>query len=89
MSERHACTVLREPDSNQRAVLDQIARLSDRLVVMSERAVHLLRDVYDVPGEKIDLIRNVIRALQAIPVRHANLMYIFRGYPSTHQAAGR
>lgn len=49
-------TVLREPDSNQRAVMDQIATLSDRLVVMSEHAVHLLRDVYNVPRGKIDLI---------------------------------
>ena len=31
-------TVLREPDSNQRAVLEEIAQLSDRLIVMSEHA---------------------------------------------------
>lgn len=31
-------TVLREPDVNQREVLEEIARLSDRLIVMSERA---------------------------------------------------
>ena len=49
-------TVLREPDANQRAVLDEIAQLSDRLIVMSEHAACLLRDVYDVPREKIDLI---------------------------------
>ena len=49
-------TVLREPDSNQRAVLDEIAQLSDRLIVMSEHAASLLRDVYDVAAEKIDVI---------------------------------
>jgi glycosyltransferase involved in cell wall biosynthesis len=49
-------TVLREPDANQRAVLEEIAALSDRLVVMSELAAELLRDVYAVPGEKIDVI---------------------------------
>ncbi|MDR3740721.1 MAG: glycosyltransferase family 4 protein [Terracidiphilus sp.] len=49
-------TVLREPDVNQRAVLEEIASLSDRLVVMSELAAKLLRDVYAVPGEKIDVI---------------------------------
>ncbi len=49
-------TVLREPDANQRAVLEEIAALSDRLVVMSELAAELLRDVYSVPGEKIDVI---------------------------------
>jgi glycosyltransferase involved in cell wall biosynthesis len=49
-------TVLREPDSYQRAVLDEIAHLSDRLIVMSELAACLLRDVYKVPAAKIDLI---------------------------------
>ncbi|MGA8089759.1 MAG: glycosyltransferase family 4 protein [Terracidiphilus sp.] len=49
-------TVLREPDPNQRIVLEEIAQLSDRLVVMSELAAQLLRDVYAVPGGKIDVI---------------------------------
>jgi hypothetical protein len=37
-------------------VLEEIAQLSDRMVVMSELAAQLLRDVYAVPGEKIDVI---------------------------------
>lgn len=49
-------TVLREPDANQRIVLEEIAHLSDRLVVMSELAAQLLREVYAVPGGKIDVI---------------------------------
>jgi glycosyltransferase involved in cell wall biosynthesis len=49
-------TVLREPDANQRIVLEEIAQLSDRLIVMSELAAQLLRDVYSVPGSKIDVI---------------------------------
>jgi glycosyltransferase involved in cell wall biosynthesis len=49
-------TVLKEPDPTQRAVLDEIAQLSDRLIVMSERAACMLRCVYGVPDEKIDLI---------------------------------
>jgi glycosyltransferase involved in cell wall biosynthesis len=49
-------TVLRDPDLNQRIVLEEIALLSDRMVVMSELAAQLLRDVYAVPGEKIDVI---------------------------------
>ena len=49
-------TVLREPDSDQRAVLDEIAHFSDRLIVMSEHASCLLRDVYGVPAGKIDLV---------------------------------
>jgi glycosyltransferase involved in cell wall biosynthesis len=49
-------TVLREPDANQRAVLEEIAQLSDRLVVMTELAAQLLREVYAVPAGKIDMI---------------------------------
>jgi len=49
-------TVLREPDANQRIVLEEIAQISDRLVVMSELAAQLLRDVYAVPSGKIDVI---------------------------------
>jgi glycosyltransferase involved in cell wall biosynthesis len=49
-------TVLSAPDANQRAVLEEIAHLSDRLIVMSEHASTLLREVYGVPDGKIDLI---------------------------------
>jgi glycosyltransferase involved in cell wall biosynthesis len=49
-------TVLREPDLDQQAVLEEIAHLSDRLIVMSELASTLLRSVYGVPTGKIDLI---------------------------------
>jgi glycosyltransferase involved in cell wall biosynthesis len=49
-------TVLREPDANQCAVLNEVAHLSDRLIVMSEHAACLLRDVYAIHGEKIDVI---------------------------------
>jgi len=49
-------TVLREPDCEQRAVLAEIATLSDRVIVMSEQAAEMLWDVYAVPAEKIDII---------------------------------
>ncbi len=49
-------TVLREPDANQRIVLEEIAQLSDRMIVMSELAAQLLREVYAVPAGKIDVI---------------------------------
>ena len=49
-------TVLRDPNPDQRRVLKEIVSLSDRVVVMSERGVEFLRDVYHVPAEKIDLI---------------------------------
>ncbi len=56
-------TVLAEPDPSQRAVLDAIARVSSRLVVMSAHGVALLREVYGVPGDKIDLIPHGVPTL--------------------------
>jgi glycosyltransferase involved in cell wall biosynthesis len=53
-------TVLRDPTSEQHRILTQIADLSARLIVMSERARSFLRDVYDVPEAKIDLIAHGI-----------------------------
>jgi glycosyltransferase involved in cell wall biosynthesis len=49
-------TVLRDPNPDQRIVLEEIARLSDRLIVMSQQAAQFLRDVYSVSGSKIDII---------------------------------
>jgi glycosyltransferase involved in cell wall biosynthesis len=49
-------TVLREPDTAQRVVMQEIARRSERLIVMSEHSSRLLRDVFGVPGEKVEVI---------------------------------
>lgn len=49
-------TILRDPDPEQKRVLQEIAALSDRLVVMSTRGVEFLQDVYQVSAKKIDLI---------------------------------
>ena len=49
-------TILQDPDADQRRVLEEVAALSDRLVVMSERGAEFLREVYGVPPDKIDLI---------------------------------
>ena len=49
-------TVLRDPNPDQRNVLIEIATLSDRVVVMSQRGADFLQSVYHVPAEKIDLI---------------------------------
>ena len=49
-------TVLREPDHNQLMVMQQIAELSDRLIVMSELSSQFLQEIYKVPGNKIDMV---------------------------------
>lgn len=49
-------TILRDPDPYQRRVLEEIASLSDRLVVMSQRGKEFLHEIYGVQLEKIDHI---------------------------------
>jgi hypothetical protein len=49
-------TILATPDPHQRRVMDELTRLSERLVVMSAQGAALLQEVHDVPACKIDLI---------------------------------
>ena len=49
-------TVLREPNPDQRRVMEEIAALSDRLVVMSELSSQFLQEIFKVPGCKIDMV---------------------------------
>jgi len=49
-------TVLQDPPSEQRRILQQIAQVADRLVVMGKHAAGFLSSVYEIPKEKIVLI---------------------------------
>jgi glycosyltransferase involved in cell wall biosynthesis len=49
-------TILKNPNPDQRRVLEEIVSLSDRVVVMSELGAEFLQTIYHVPEEKIDLI---------------------------------
>jgi glycosyltransferase involved in cell wall biosynthesis len=49
-------TVLREPDPNQLEVMEEIAELSDRLIVMSQLSSQFLQEIFKVPGSKIDIV---------------------------------
>jgi glycosyltransferase involved in cell wall biosynthesis len=53
-------TILKDPNLQDRHIMMQLAEFSDRLVVMSERSVEFLRDIYHVPEEKIVLIHHGI-----------------------------
>lgn len=46
-------TVLTKPTPEQRSVMDELKKISDRLVVMSSKANSILRDVYDVSPDRI------------------------------------
>src|SRR5271155_5788376 len=49
-------TVLREPNPDQRRVMQEIAALSDRLIVMSELSSQFLQEIFKVPDAKIDMV---------------------------------
>ncbi len=49
-------TVLRDPDPDQRTVMEEIAALSDRFIVMSHLSAQFLQEIFKVPGDKIDLV---------------------------------
>lgn len=49
-------TVLRNPNPDQKNVLEALGTLSDRMIVMSEHSLDNLKSVYSVPKEKLDYI---------------------------------
>src|ERR1700730_16646979 len=58
-------TVLRDPRPDERAVMEEISTLSDRLIVMSQHSAEILQEVFHVPIDKIDLIPQAIPDLQS------------------------
>jgi glycosyltransferase involved in cell wall biosynthesis len=53
-------TVLKDPSPEEREIIIQLSELSEKLVVMSERGIEFLRDIYAVPESKIALIHHGI-----------------------------
>ncbi|MCX8022760.1 MAG: glycosyltransferase family 4 protein [Syntrophorhabdaceae bacterium] len=51
-------TVLKEPEEGYKKVLQEIAKLSQKLVVMSHQAEGILTEVYGIPGDKIRFIHH-------------------------------
>src|ERR1700731_4016548 len=49
-------TVLREPNPDQLMVMQEIAELSDRLIVMSHLSSQFLQEIFNVPCSKIDMV---------------------------------
>ena len=49
-------TVIREPEPEYRASTEKLIEYSEKLVVMSQTAVDMLKDVYKAPEDKIEVI---------------------------------
>ncbi|HKL07811.1 MAG TPA: glycosyltransferase, partial [Bacteroidales bacterium] len=46
------------PSYNEKAVLQEICKMANKIVVMSHKAIEFLVNIYDVPAEKIALIEH-------------------------------
>jgi glycosyltransferase involved in cell wall biosynthesis len=53
-------TILAVPNADQRRVLEELCALSSRLIVMTERGLSMLHEIYGVSLDKIDLIAHGI-----------------------------
>ncbi len=51
-------TILETPSYTEKAILKEICKMSDKVVVMSHKAIQFLMEIYDVPKEKIILIEH-------------------------------
>jgi len=51
-------TILDKPTYNEKTILQEICRMSEKVVVMSRKAVYFLKRVYEIPDEKIKIIEH-------------------------------
>ena len=51
-------TVLKEPTFSEKAILMEIGKKADKIVVMSKMAVSFLEDIYQIPRRKITIIEH-------------------------------
>ncbi len=66
-------TIVAEPDPAQRAVMDELCALSERVVVMSASGAELLRRVHGVPAFKVRTIHHGVPALPGYAESRTNL----------------
>ena len=74
-------TVLAEPAPEYREVLDRVVDASARIVVMAEKGRKLLRTVYGVPAEKIEVIPHGIPDFAFVEPDEAKARFGFSGRP--------
>ena len=57
-------TVLKTPSYNEKAILIEICKMAARVVVMTQKAVKFLTEIYLIPAEKIVIIEHGVPDLQ-------------------------
>jgi glycosyltransferase involved in cell wall biosynthesis len=58
-------TVLKDPSYVQRIIIREMAEQSAKIIVMSQRAVEFLTNIYDIPADKIQIIEHGVPDLEA------------------------
>jgi glycosyltransferase involved in cell wall biosynthesis len=61
-------TILKTPSYNEKAVLQEIGKMAQKIIVMSLKAIEFLVDIYDVPRDKIALIEHGVPDMMFNPV---------------------
>lgn len=57
-------TVLDNPSYNEKAIMKELCKMAEAVVVMTNKAVQLLTDIYEVPPAKINLIEHGVPDLK-------------------------
>ncbi len=74
-------TVLAKPTAAQHAVMDRIVEMSSKIIVMANKGRELLRSVYRVPDEKIEVIAHGIPDFPFVEPDAAKAKLGFGGRP--------
>jgi len=61
-------TVLKTPGYDQKAIILEISRMANRIVVMSNKAIDFLTKVYKIPAKKIEKIEHGVPDLHYDPI---------------------
>ena len=57
-------TIVKNPSYNEKAVLQEICKMANKIIVMSNKAIEFLISIYNVPEEKIVIIEHGVPDLQ-------------------------
>jgi glycosyltransferase involved in cell wall biosynthesis len=70
-------TVLKEPSYTQRSIIEEIGDRAARIVVMSKRAIEFLKEIYNIPSEKIDYIEHGVPDFEKVSPLQIKKKYNF------------
>jgi len=73
-------TVLKDPSYVQRIIIREIAEQSAKIIVMSQRAVEFLTEIYDIPAEKIQIIEHGVPDLEAPAINPVKNLTPFKNH---------